>query len=119
VFKPPPQIAGVGGGLEVGGASARRESVGLCGGSESDFYEPLQRCQQHGVDFVIRASWNRRLAGAAGHLEPTLATAPVLWATWNCAPGPERLPVRSRWSDGVSGWIWMVRGVRPDGNRHC
>ena len=45
---------------------------------ESDCYEPLQRCQQHGVDFVIRASWNRRLAGAAGHLEPALAAAPVL-----------------------------------------
>jgi len=45
---------------------------------ESDFYEPLQRCQQHGVDFVIRSYQDRRLAGAAGHLRPTLATAKVL-----------------------------------------
>jgi len=34
---------------------------------ESDFYEPILTCQQHGVDFIIRAYQNRRLA-EAGHL---------------------------------------------------
>ena len=45
---------------------------------ESDFYEPLQRCRQHRVDFVIRASQDRRLADEAGRLRETLASAPVL-----------------------------------------
>jgi hypothetical protein len=35
---------------------------------EADFYEPIQRCQQRGVDFVIRACQNRRLAADAGRL---------------------------------------------------
>lgn len=33
---------------------------------ESDFYEPRQICRQHGVDFVIRACQDRRLADEAG-----------------------------------------------------
>jgi hypothetical protein len=45
---------------------------------ESDFYEPIQRCQQRGVDFVIRACQNRRLAGEAGHLWDRLDQAAVL-----------------------------------------
>ncbi len=45
---------------------------------ESDFYEPLQICQQHGVDFVIRACQARRLADGAGHLWEALVHAPVL-----------------------------------------
>jgi hypothetical protein len=35
---------------------------------EADFYEPMQHCQQRGVDFVIRACQNRRLAQGAGRL---------------------------------------------------
>jgi hypothetical protein len=45
---------------------------------ESDFYEPLQTCRQHGVDFVIRSAWDRRLAASAGALRETVAGAPVL-----------------------------------------
>ena len=45
---------------------------------ESDFYEPIQRCQQRGVDFVIRACQNRRLAGNGGHLWDQLEQATVL-----------------------------------------
>jgi len=45
---------------------------------ESDFYEPIQRCQERGVDFVIRASQNRRLAGGAGHLRESLEQGRVL-----------------------------------------
>jgi len=45
---------------------------------ESDFYEPIQTCQQHGVDYVIRAAHDRRLAEDAGHVRATLARAPVL-----------------------------------------
>ena len=39
---------------------------------ESDFYEPIQICQQHGVDFVIRSGHDRRLADQAGHLRESL-----------------------------------------------
>jgi hypothetical protein len=45
---------------------------------EADFYEPIQRCQQRGVDFVIRACQNRRLADTAGRLWDRLNQAPVL-----------------------------------------
>jgi hypothetical protein len=45
---------------------------------EADFYDPIQRCRQRGVDFVIRAYQNRRLAQAAGHLWDSLSQATVL-----------------------------------------
>ena len=45
---------------------------------EADFYEPIQRCQQRGMDFVIRACQNRRLAAEAGHLWESLEQATVL-----------------------------------------
>ena len=45
---------------------------------EADFYEPIQRCRQRGVDFVIRACQNRRLAQGAGHLWDSLSQATVL-----------------------------------------
>jgi hypothetical protein len=48
---------------------------------ESDFYEPIHTCQQHGIDFVIRARHDRRLAEAAGHLQEVLARAAVLGQT--------------------------------------
>jgi hypothetical protein len=44
----------------------------------ADFYEPLQRGQQRGVDFVIRACQNRRLADGAGRLWDRLPQATVL-----------------------------------------
>jgi hypothetical protein len=48
---------------------------------ESDFYEPLQICQQHGVDFIIRGFNNRRLAEGQGHLQAALASGVVLGQT--------------------------------------
>lgn len=45
---------------------------------EADFYEPIQRCQQRGVDFVIRACHNRRLADGPDHLWDRLRQATVL-----------------------------------------
>jgi Transposase Tn5 dimerisation domain len=45
---------------------------------ESDFYEPIHRCQQHGVDFIIRGGHDRRLAEEAGHLREALAKGVVL-----------------------------------------
>ena len=48
---------------------------------ESDFYEPLQICRAQGMDFVIRAGTDRRLADDAGHLREKLDQAPVLHQT--------------------------------------
>ena len=45
---------------------------------ESDCYEPLEICQQHRVDFVIRACQDRRLADDQGHLFESLKQASVL-----------------------------------------
>ena len=45
---------------------------------EADFYEPLQLCQHHGVDFIIRSGQHRRLAEDAGTLLEALEQARVL-----------------------------------------
>jgi hypothetical protein len=48
---------------------------------EADFYEPLQLCRQHGVDFIIRSHQDRRLADAAGRLLAAVDRAAVLGRT--------------------------------------
>jgi hypothetical protein len=73
---------------------------------ESDFYEPLHLCQQHGVDFVVRACHDRRLADEAGHLKQRVAQAPVL--------GETTVEVRSRGGQPARTAIVEVRGVRVD-----
>jgi hypothetical protein len=73
---------------------------------ESDFYEPLQSCQQHGVDFVIRAAHDRRLAEAAGHLRATLAGVPVL--------GRTTVEVRARGGQPARTAVVELRSVRVD-----
>ena len=45
---------------------------------ESDFYEPIELCQAHRIDCVIRARHDRRLAEEGGHLYEALARAPVM-----------------------------------------
>lgn len=45
---------------------------------ESDVYEYLQYKVERGERFVVRASWDRRVAGEAGHLFEALDCAPVL-----------------------------------------
>lgn len=73
---------------------------------ESDFYEPIQICQEHGVDFVIRACQDRRLAGEAGHLREALAAAPVL--------GQGTVEVRARGGQPARTAIVELRSVRVD-----
>ena len=73
---------------------------------ESDIYEVLQLCQQHGVDFVIRACQDRRLAGAAGHLRAALNQAPVL--------AQSTVEVRSRAGQGARTARVELRSVRVD-----
>jgi len=73
---------------------------------ESDIYEVLQTCQQHGVDFVIRACQDRRLAGAAGHLRAALNQAPLL--------AQSTVEVRARAGQGARTAIVELRSVRVD-----
>jgi transposase-like protein/DDE family transposase len=47
------------------------------GDRESDFYEPIQRCARNGLDFIIRAFRDRKLAEGNEHLFEALAQAPV------------------------------------------
>jgi hypothetical protein len=47
------------------------------GDRETDFYEPIERCQRRGVDFIIRAFHDRVLAEGNGHLKERIAKAPV------------------------------------------
>jgi hypothetical protein len=73
---------------------------------ESDFYEPIQNCHRHGVDFVIRGCQDRRLADEAGRLKTALAQAPVL--------GQTTVEVRSRGGQPARMAIVEVRTVRVD-----
>jgi hypothetical protein len=73
---------------------------------ESDCYETIELCQQHGVDFVIRACQDRRLAGAGGHLRPAVAQAPVL--------GQTTVEVRARGGQPARTAMVEVRSMRVD-----
>jgi len=71
---------------------------------ESDFYEPIKLCQQHGVDFVIRGGQDRRLANGAGRLHEALVPAPVL--------GRSLVEVRARAGQAARKASVEVRSVR-------
>lgn len=73
---------------------------------ESDFYEPLQLCRQHGWDWVIRSYQARRLADEAGHLAEALEQAPVL--------GRSTVEVRAHGSQPARTAIVELRSVRVD-----
>jgi hypothetical protein len=64
--------------LLASGGPAAQSSWTYIADREADFYEPIQRCQQRGVDFVIRARHNRRLADATGYLLDSLSQAEML-----------------------------------------
>jgi hypothetical protein len=73
---------------------------------ESDFYEPIHLCQQHGVDFIIRGFQDRRLAGGAGPLRAALAQAVVL--------GQTTVELRARPGQAARTAIVEIRAVRVD-----
>lgn len=82
---------------------------------EADFYEPIERCQRRGVDFVIRAYRDRRLAGQPGYLKDALARMPVC--------GEMAVELRSRAGEASrtarvqvrSGTLRFKGPERPDG----
>jgi hypothetical protein len=73
---------------------------------ESDFYEPVDTCQHVGIDFIIRAYQDRRLADEAGKLREALARAPVL--------GQSTVELRSRGGEPARTAIVELRSVRVD-----
>lgn len=73
---------------------------------ESDFYEPIETCQQHGNDFVIRACHNRRLTDEQGHLFEALEQAPVL--------GLSTVELRSRGGEPARTAIVEIKATRVD-----
>jgi len=73
---------------------------------ESDFYEPIDTCQQVGIDYIIRAYQDRRLADEAGKLREALARAPVL--------GQSTVELRSRGGEPARTAILELRSVRVD-----
>ena len=73
---------------------------------ESDFYEPIQTCQQHRIDYIIRGYQDRCLAEGKGHLREALAQAPVL--------GQTTVEVRARGSQPARTAMVEIRSVRID-----
>jgi hypothetical protein len=94
------------GAIRSAGRSANGSQWIYIADRESDFYEPLQLCQQHGVDFVIRSYQDRRLADKAGHLRAALDQAPVL--------GQSTVAVRSRAGQAARTAMVELRSVRVD-----
>lgn len=73
---------------------------------ESDFYEPMQLCQKHGVDFIIRAYQDRRLADEQGRLWEVVKGAPVL--------GSSVVELRSRAGEPARTAVVEIKAVRVD-----
>jgi Transposase DNA-binding/Transposase Tn5 dimerisation domain len=73
---------------------------------ESDFYEPICRCQERGVDFVIRSCQNRRLADEMRHLRERLEEATIL--------GQVEVELRSRPGHGARRALVELRSMKVD-----
>src|SRR5207302_10445248 len=73
---------------------------------ESDFYEPIQTCQQQMIDYIIRGYQDRCLAEGKGHVREALAQAPVL--------GQTTVEVRARGSQPARTAMVEIRSVRID-----
>ena len=71
---------------------------------EADFYEPIQRCRQQGMDFIIRGYHDHKLAGADEHLSAALASAPVA--------GVMRVSVRGRQGEAAREAVVSLRHCR-------
>lgn len=73
---------------------------------ESDFYEPIQKCQRAQIDYIIRGFQDRRLAEGAGKLREALARARVL--------GQCTVELRSRGGEPARTAIVEIRAVQVD-----
>lgn len=73
---------------------------------ESDFYEPMSICQDLGVEFIIRAFQDRRLADEAGRMRDKLAQAEAL--------GQSTVQLRSRPGEPARMAVVELRSVQVD-----
>ena len=73
---------------------------------ESDCYEPLDICQLHQIDIVVRSCHDRCLDGQAEHLHQRLAAAPVL--------GTSTVEIRARPGQAARTAVVEIRSVRVD-----
>jgi hypothetical protein len=73
---------------------------------ESDFYEPIQTCQKHSVDFIIRSRCDRRLPAEPEHLWGKLARQPLM--------GQSTVELRARPGQAARTAIVQVRALRTD-----
>jgi hypothetical protein len=73
---------------------------------ESDFYEPIQRCQKLFVDFIIRSRCDRRLADDPQHLWGKLAQQPLM--------GQSTVELRARPGQAARTALVQIRAVRVD-----
>jgi len=62
--------------LEEGGPPAGSTWIEIMD-REGDFYEPIERCQRQGADFIIRAFHDRVVSQGSDHLKAAVAKAAV------------------------------------------
>lgn len=84
---------------------------------EADFYEPIQRCQSRGVDFVIRAYRNRRVVGESICLQQALERMEVKGTLGVELRARAGRPARTARVEVRSGRLSFKGPERPDGER--
>jgi hypothetical protein len=84
---------------------------------EADFYEPLDHCRRGGVDFVIRAYRDRRLADQPGHLKDALAQLTVCGTLAVELRSRAGRPARIAQAQARSGTVRLKGPERPDGDK--
>jgi hypothetical protein len=84
---------------------------------EADFYEPIERCQRRGVDFVIRAYRDRRLANQPGYLTDALARLAVCGTMAVELRSRAGQPARTAQVQVRRGTVRLKGPERPDGDK--
>jgi hypothetical protein len=84
---------------------------------EADFYEPMDHCQRAGVDFVIRAYRDRRLADQTGHLKDVLAQLAECGTLAVELRSRAGQPARTARVQVRSGTVRFRGPERPDGDK--
>jgi hypothetical protein len=86
---------------------------------ESDLYEPIERCERYGMDFIIRAYHDRALAGGNEHLLEAVARAAVFGhmevdVAARAGQSARTATVEVRSCRVTLQGPWRPGGVRPD-----
>ena len=101
---------------QVGRPAAHSQWVWIAD-READFYEPIERCQRFGVDFVIRAYRDRRLADQPGYLKDALAQMAVYGTMAVELRSRAGQPARTAQVQVRSGTVRLKGPERPDGDK--